>query len=50
MSKTDRDNINAIKSEEEMNKLKETDYSKYLSIKEQEYKSQMANDYLRSNY
>lgn len=50
MSKADRNQISATKEEQKMNELRETDYKKYLSIKEQEYQSQMANDYLRSNY
>ena len=50
MSKIERDKINAVKNEEKMNELKETDSDAYWDTKEQEYKNQMANDYLKSRY
>ncbi len=50
MSKIERDKINAAKNEEKMNELRETDADKYRATKEQEYKNQMANDYLKSKY
>jgi peptidoglycan hydrolase-like amidase len=50
LSKTQRDQINIEKNEQKMNELRETDLDKYRAIKEKEYQSKMANDYLKSRY
>lgn len=50
MSIQDRRNINEIENQEEMEYLRENNPEKYREIKENEYKSQMANDYLKENY
>lgn len=50
MSKTERDKINAQKNEIKMNELRESDNDKYWAIKEEEYKVQAANEYLKEHY
>jgi len=50
LSKTERDRLNSQNREKFMEELRQSNPTRYREIREQQYQSQMANDYLKNNF